>query len=97
MFGADPQQQQASRETSASEVPTKNRRQRMLLGSCVLLAVIVWFVAPFSNLLPSSRYGRPIESLLVIAGLGALFWRMLQWGDVWTSWRTARATRRKIE
>jgi protein-S-isoprenylcysteine O-methyltransferase Ste14 len=97
MFGAEPQEKWTSEEAKEFEqyVAVQHRRTRrnaQWAGSCFLLNILL--IVPF-------LYGHSLHShwesfgkYLLLTAMASFLWFVIKAGFVWSSWQSARETRR---
>jgi hypothetical protein len=99
MFNVEPQEQWDAKEAAEFEEHVAKRQKKMnraaiWAGAVLLLDILC--VVPFLYGHSLHRYWEAIGKYLLLLAMALFVWFVLRVGYVWSSWQSARETRREF-
>ena len=99
MFNVEPQEKWTEEDAAEFEKHVAARHKKTLksaawAGAAFLVSFLCMTAPSYNQSL--IRYWEPMKNYLLIAWMASLLWLVFKAGAVWTSWQSARETRREF-
>ncbi|WP_433971295.1 hypothetical protein [Tunturiibacter lichenicola] len=99
MFNVEPQEQWDAKEAVEFEVYVAARHRKMIKAAAwagTALLVNILCIVPFAKGNFLHGYAEPVGRILVYCAMAFFLWFVLRVAFVWSSWQSARETRREF-